>query len=350
MLARFVLGRLAGLVPVLFVLSVVTFTVMHLIPGDPIEIMFGGQVDAATIDATRARLGLNQPLLAQYIVWVQHLAEGNLGRSFQSRQPVGQIIRQRLPVTLELTGLAVLLVVCITLPLGVLTAVHRDTWVDGVASTVALLGVTTPAFFLGILLIQLFSLQLHWLPPLGFVPLREDPLGNLRVMLMPTVTVAAGLAAVMFRMVRGSLLHVLTQPYVVVARAKGLRERRVIYHHALRNALIPSRDRSSGLQIGALFGGTVLTETVFRAARGRPALGGQHLRPRVHDRAGDRAAVCARPRGHELRRGRPVRRARSADQLWLTGWPDRPPRGRRCSSGASPPRRAGSSASRFSRC
>jgi peptide/nickel transport system permease protein len=268
MLARFVLGRLAGLVPVLFVLSVVTFTVMHLIPGDPIEIMFGGQVDAATIDATRARLGLNQPLLAQYMVWVQHLAEGNLGRSFQSRQPVGQIIRQRLPVTLELTGLAVLLVVCITLPLGVLTAVHRDTWVDGVASTVALLGITTPAFFLGILLIQLFSLQLHWLPPLGFVPLREDPLGNLRVMLMPTVTVAAGLAAVMFRMVRGSLLHVLTQPYVVVARAKGLRERRVIYHHALRNALIPVVT-ILGLQIGALFGGTVLTETVF----GLPGVG-----------------------------------------------------------------------------
>ena len=265
---RFVLGRLASLLPVLVVLSAVTFGLMRLIPGDPVEIMFGGVADAAAVAATRARLGLDKPLPLQYVLWVSRLGHGDLGRSIRTNQPVAEVIAQRLPVTFELAALAIVLIVVLGLPLGVAAAVYRDSGVDVAASSLSLLGATIPSFFLGILLIELLAIQLHWLPPLGYVPFLRDPLQSVRLMIMPAITLAVGLAAVTARMVRGSLLEVLAQNFVVVARSKGLRESRVIRHHALRNALIPVTT-VLGLQLGALLGNTVLTETVF----GLPGVG-----------------------------------------------------------------------------
>ena len=265
---RFVLGRLASLLPVLVVLSAVTFGLMRLIPGDPVEIMFGGEADAAAVAATRARLGLDKPLPLQYVLWVSRLGHGDLGRSIRTNQPVAEVIAQRLPVTFELAALAIVLILVLGLPLGVAAAVYRDSGVDMAASSLSLLGATIPSFFLGILLIELLAIQLHWLPPLGYVPFLRDPLQSVRLMIMPAITLAVGLAAVTARMVRGSLLEVLAQNFVVVARSKGLRESRVIRHHALRNALIPVTT-VLGLQLGALLGNTVLTETVF----GLPGVG-----------------------------------------------------------------------------
>ena len=265
---RFVLGRLASLLPVLIVLSAVTFGLMRLIPGDPVEIMFGGEADAAAVAATRARLGLDNPLPLQYVLWVSRLGHGDLGRSIRTNQPVAEVIAQRLPVTFELAALAIVLILVLGLPLGVAAAVYRDSGVDVAASSLSLLGATIPSFFLGILLIELLAIQLHWLPPLGYVPFLRDPLQSVRLMIMPAITLAVGLAAVTARMVRVSLLEVLAQNFVVVARSKGLRESRVIRHHALRNALIPVTT-VLGLQIGALLGNTVLTETVF----GLPGVG-----------------------------------------------------------------------------
>ena len=265
---RFVLGRLASLLPVLVVLSAVTFGLMRLIPGDPVEIMFGGEADAAAVAATRARLGLDKPLPFQYVLWVSRLGHGDLGRSIRTNQPVAEVIAQRLPVTFELAALAIVLILVLGLPLGVAAAVYRDSGVDVAASSLSLLGATIPSFFLGILLIELLAIQLHWLPPLGYVPFLRDPLQSVRLMIMPAITLAVGLAAVTARMVRVSLLEVLAQNFVVVARSKGLRESRVIRHHALRNALIPVTT-VLGLQLGALLGNTVLTETVF----GLPGVG-----------------------------------------------------------------------------
>ncbi|HYM68658.1 MAG TPA: ABC transporter permease [bacterium] len=267
-MTRFVLGRLVSLLPVLLVLSAVTFAIMRMIPGDPVEIMFGGEGDPAVVAAARVRLGLDRPLALQYLFWLARLGQGDLGRSIRTNQLVTQVIAERLPVTCELAALSVALVVVIALPLGIVAAIRRDSPVDVAASSLSLIGVTIPSFFLGILLIQVFALRLHWLPPLGYVPFLRAPLENLRLMILPAVTLAAGLAAVISRMVRGGLLEVLTQNYIVVARSKGLRESRVIRHHALRNALIPIAT-VLGLQIGALLGNTVLTETVF----GLPGVG-----------------------------------------------------------------------------
>ena len=204
---RFVLGRLASLLPVLVVLSAVTFGLMRLIPGDPVEIMFGGEADAAAVAATRARLGLDQPLPFQYVLWVSRLGHGDLGRSIRTNQPVAEVIAQRLPVTFELAALAIVLIVVLGLPLGVAAAVYRDSGVDVAASSLSLLGATIPSFFLGILLIELLAIQLHWLPPLGYVPFLRDPLQSVRLMIMPAITLAVGLAAVTARMVRVSLLE-----------------------------------------------------------------------------------------------------------------------------------------------
>ena len=265
---KYTITRLLALVPVLLILSVVVFGIMRLIPGDPVQIMYGGEADAAAVAATRSRLGLDRPLPAQYGFWLVRILQGDLGRSLRAQQPVSQALAQRLPVTLELTVLALVLAVLIALPLGVVAALRRNTVWDVAASTVALVGLTVPNFFLGILLIQVFSLKLHWLPSLGYVALPDSPVQNLRYMIMPAMALALGLAAVVMRITRSSLLEVLTQEYILVARSKGLRERSLVYHHALRNALIPVVTLL-GLQMGALLGGAVLTETVF----GLPGIG-----------------------------------------------------------------------------
>ena len=267
-MAQYLVNRVWGILPVLLVLSIVTFGVMRLIPGDPVEIMWGGEVSREAVQAARTRLGLDKPLALQYLWWLSRVARGDLGFSLRTHQPVTEAIVQRLPVTVELTVAAMALVLVVGIPLGVLVSVRNRTAVDTTTSVLSLLGLSIPSFFLGIVLIDLLALRLHWLPSLGYVSVTERVIDNVRHMILPAIALATGLAAVILRMVRGSMLEVLSQEFILVARSKGLRERHIIFKHALRNALLPVVTLA-GLQMGTLLGGTVLVETVF----GLPGVG-----------------------------------------------------------------------------
>lgn len=267
-MAQYLVNRIWGILPVLLVLSIVTFGVMRLIPGDPVEIMWGGEVSREAVQAARARLGLDRPLALQYLWWLARVARGDLGFSLRTHQPVTEAIAQRLPVTVELTLIAMALVLVVGIPLGVLVSVRSRTAIDATTSVLSLLGLSIPSFFLGIVLIDLLALRLQWLPSLGYVSPTERAIDNVRHMILPAVALATGLAAVILRMVRGSMLEVLSQEFILVARSKGLRERQIVFKHALRNALLPVVTLA-GLQMGTLLGGTVLVETVF----GLPGVG-----------------------------------------------------------------------------
>jgi peptide/nickel transport system permease protein len=258
----YVLRRLVTMVPVLLVVSVVVFSLIHLTPGDPVSIMLREEADPATAAALRAALGLDRPLPVQYVVWLGRAARGELGRSIRTNQPVSEAILQRLPVTLSLAGAATMLALVIALPAGILSAVRRNSAADVAGTLVALTGVSLPNFWLAILLIFLFSVTLGWLPPLGWVSPARDFWGSLRSLVLPAVTLGAAVAAVVMRMTRSSLLEVLQLDYVRTARAKGLGEAPVLLRHALRNALVPVVT-VVGLQAGALLGGAIITETIF---------------------------------------------------------------------------------------
>ncbi|HLE43242.1 MAG TPA: nickel ABC transporter permease [Methylomirabilota bacterium] len=258
----YLLRRLATMVPVLLVVSVVVFSLIHLTPGDPVAIMLREESDPATAAALRAALGLDRPLPVQYLTWLGRAARGELGRSIRTNQPVTQAILERLPVTLTLAAAATLLALAVALPAGIVSAVRRNSLADVAGTVAALSGVSLPNFWLAILLIFVFSVTLGWLPPLGWVSPVRDPWGGLRSLVLPAVTLGTAMAAVVMRMTRSSLLEVLQLEFVRTARAKGLREGRVVLRHALRNALIPVVT-VVGLQAGALLGGAIITESVF---------------------------------------------------------------------------------------
>ncbi len=258
----YLLRRLATMVPVLLVVSVVVFSLIHLTPGDPVAIMLREESDPATAAALRTALGLDRPLPVQYLTWLGRAARGELGRSIRTNQPVTQAILERLPVTLTLAAAATLLALAVALPAGIVSAVRRNSLADVAGTVAALSGVSLPNFWLAILLIFVFSVTLGWLPPLGWVSPVRDPWGGLRSLVLPAVTLGTAMAAVVMRMTRSSLLEVLQLEFVRTARAKGLREGRVVLRHALRNALIPVVT-VVGLQAGALLGGAIITESVF---------------------------------------------------------------------------------------
>ena len=230
------------------------FLLIHLVPGDPVEAMLGENAQVADREALRQALGLDRPLGEQYLDYLQRLARLDLGLSFQERRPVAAILGERLPATLELTLAALALALTLALPLGVLAARHRGSPLDTGAMGLSLVGVSIPNFWLGPLLILVFSLWLGWTPVSG----REGPAS----LILPALTLGTGMAAILARMVRGSILEVLGEDYVRTARAKGLSERRVLWGHALRNAWLPILTLI-GLQLGGLLGGAVITETVF---------------------------------------------------------------------------------------
>ncbi len=250
------------MLPVLVLLSVGTFLLLRLAPGDPVRLMLGEDADAATVERIRSDLGLDRPLPVQYVIWVSRIVQGDLGRSIRTHQPVGEAILERVPVTLELAVLALALSLLIGVPAGVISATRPSSLADRAVSLVAVGGIAIPTFFLGLLLILLFSLRLGWLPTSGYVPLARDPVQNLRLMILPSIALGTALAAVVARQTRSSLLEVLGREYVVTARGKGLAEPLVVRRHALRNALIPVIT-VVGLQIGALLGGAVVTEVIF---------------------------------------------------------------------------------------
>jgi peptide/nickel transport system permease protein len=230
------------------------FLLIHLIPGDPVEAMLGETARAADREAMRSALGLDAPLWQQYLDYLGGLLRLDLGDSLREQRPVASILAERLPPTLVLTSAALLLAVVIAVPLGVLAARHQRGRLDGLAMGFSLLGMAVPNFWLGPLLILVFSLWLGWTPISGM----QGPLS----LILPAITLGTGLAAVLARMVRASLLEVMGEDYVRTARAKGLAEADVLRHHALRNAWLPVLTLL-GLQLGALLGGAVITETIF---------------------------------------------------------------------------------------
>ena len=250
------------MVPVLVLVSVVIFMIIHLTPGDPVLVMLGEEASPEARDRLREELGLNAPLPVQYVLWAGRMVRGDLGHSIRTHQPVSEAVLQRLPVTIELSLAAMLVSLSIALPAGIISALRRNTAADIGSSILALLGVSVPNFFLAILLIWTFALNLRWLPPIGFVPLIQDVGTNLRGLIMPAVTLGTALAAVTTRQMRGSLLEVLGNDYIRTAWAKGLREGLVIQRHALKNALIPVIT-VVGLQMGNLLGSAIITETIF---------------------------------------------------------------------------------------
>ena len=254
--------RLIAIAALLFFVSIVVFLLVHALPGDPALLFLGEEVDKDTLAKFRAKLGFDRPLAVQYVEWFSKALRGDLGRSLRTNQPVTQAIVERLPVTLELMVAALLVSLAISIPMGILSAVKRNSGIDLGGTLAALVGFSMPGFWLGLILIYVFALVLRWLPPSGFVSVTAGLPENLKSLVLPAVTLGAALAAVVTRQLRSGMLEVLRQDYVRTAQAKGLAQRAVIGKHALKNALI-SVVTVIGLQIGALLGNTIITETLF---------------------------------------------------------------------------------------
>jgi peptide/nickel transport system permease protein len=263
-MATYIVQRMVQMVPVMVLATIISFSIIFLLPGDPALLILGDQLasDRAIYEAKRAELGLDRPLPIQYLDWLGKTVRGDLGTSTRDRQPVTQGLRERLPVTLQLAGMSLLLAIVIAIPAGIVSALRPNSRWDIASSLVAFGGIAIPNFWFGILLIYLFAVYLRWLPPSGYVPFSEDPVQNLTRMLMPALTLGLGLSAVLMRQTRSSLLEVLHQDYMTTARAKGLGQRVVVLRHALKNGLIPVVT-VLGLQLGLVFGGSVITESIF---------------------------------------------------------------------------------------
>jgi len=259
---EFLLKRLATIVPTLVFVSMLIFGLQQLLPGDPAKVLAGEEQDPSVIAHLRAKLHLDQPLPLRYAYWVGGVLQGDLGDSVRTQQPVLQLVLEKLPVTLELALLAFAIALAIGIPAGVVSAVGRGTAWDLLANGFALWGLSTPNFWLGILMIMLFSVTLGWLPASGYVSPFEDLRGNLAAMIMPAFVLGNAIAAVLMRHTRSAMLQVLSADYVRTARAKGLDERVVVLKHALRNALVPIITLGA-LELGTLLSGAVLTEQVF---------------------------------------------------------------------------------------
>ena len=269
-MGRYLLARVALLVPVLIGVSIVTFSLIRLVPGDPVTVVLGpdARVTPEQVAAIRTAFGLDEPAPVQYVRWLGHVVSGDLGTSFRTGRSLTQELALRLPVTIELTVLAVVLGLMPALLVGMLAALRRNSRADYLATLSTLIGLSLPNFLLATLLVLLFSLWLRWLPPIGYVELRTDPLGNLRTMLLPALSLGLPFAGIMMRITRSSILEVLGQDHVRVARAKGLPATGVVGRHVLPNAAIPIIT-VAGIQIARLLGGAVIVETIF----GLPGIG-----------------------------------------------------------------------------
>ena len=246
----------------LFLITVIVFAGVRMIPGDPARVMAGTEADAAGLEEIRQKYGLRDPVPVQYLKWAGRALRGDLGESIRTKEPVLRLIRQKLPITLQLALYSLVIALLIAVPAGVLAAVRRNTVWDYLASGVSLCGVSIPNFWLGIMLILFLSVRLQWLPASGFVSPFEDLRGNTQRLLMPAFVLGAALAAVLMRQTRNSMIEVLSADYIRTAYAKGLRTGLVVFRHAIRNGLIPVIT-IFGLQLGALIGGAVVTEQIF---------------------------------------------------------------------------------------
>lgn len=258
----FLVRRVLIAIPTIILISIFVFSLQHLLPGDPILVMAGEERDPDVIAALREKYRFNDPIPMQYLAWAGNALQGDLGISLRTQQPVLELIGEKLPVTIQLAVMALIIAIAIGIPAGVLSAYKKDTWIDWVANIIALSGLSVPNFWLGIMLILLVSVQLGWLPASGYMPLSEDPLQSIRTMIMPAFVLGTAIAATLMRHTRSAMLSVLKSDYVRTARAKGLKERVVLVKHALRNALVPVVTVVT-LLFGELLAGAVLTEQIF---------------------------------------------------------------------------------------
>jgi peptide/nickel transport system permease protein len=261
-LVKLVLARLLALAPMLLALSVASFALVHVIPGDPALVMMGGEGTTQAVEELRHQLGLDRPLHVRYLEWLGQIARGDLGQSLYNRTRVSEELLWRMPTTLALVTLALLLSIGIGVPAGLLSAAFRNSWIDHAARLLTLVSLSLPSFWLGLMLIILFSLWLDLLPIVGYEPITRGFWKAIPYLVLPSLSLGAYLAALLTRLTRSSMLEVLSQDYVRTARAKGLRDRAVLMRHALRNALIPIVT-VVGINVGILLGGSAVIETVF---------------------------------------------------------------------------------------
>ncbi|HEV8355105.1 MAG TPA: ABC transporter permease [bacterium] len=261
-MSLFLLRRALLTLPVLFFVSVIVFALINLIPGDPARIMMGEEASPEALAVLREQMGLNRPVYVRYVIWLGRVVRGDLGKSVRDGRSVLETLLLKLPVTVELSLVALLVAWAIAIPAGVLAAWRRRTLWDYTATTVALAGVSIPNFWLGIMLIYLFAVNLRLLPPSGYVEPWIDLARNLKLMVMPAVVLGTALAALVMRLLRSSMIEVLGTDYVRTAQAKGVPDRGVLFRHAMKNAMIPVVT-IMGLQLGGLLGGAVITETIF---------------------------------------------------------------------------------------
>lgn len=259
---RYILKRVLSVIPVLLVVAVVVFALIHLTAGDPAGIMLGDNATPEDIARLRTELGLDRPLIAQFWIWFRNLLRGDLGDSIFLHRPVLQAIIERAEPTLMLTAMSLLVAVIIGVPTGVISAVKRNTWIDRLFLTTGLLGASIPSFWLGLGLIYVFAVSLAKLPSAGYQPIADGLWGCIRYLILPSLALGFPNSALITRITRSSMLDVLDQDYVRVARAKGLSVNKVVLRHALRNALVPILT-VVGLTFATLMGGAVVTETVF---------------------------------------------------------------------------------------
>ncbi|MBM7322228.1 ABC transporter permease [Agrobacterium pusense] len=254
--------RLLVAIPTLLIISIFVFSLQKLLPGDPILAMAGEERDPATIEFLREKYRLNDPVPLQYVNWLGGVVTGDFGISLRTNQPVLELIGQKLPVTIQLAVMAMFFAMIIGIPIGILAAVKKNTWIDYTANIVALSGLSIPNFWLGIMLILLVSVKLGWLPASGYESIFVDPVRSIETMLMPAFVLGNALAATLMRHTRSAMVAVLSSDYIRTARAKGLSPREIILSHSFRNALLPVITLLA-LLFGELLAGAVLTEQIF---------------------------------------------------------------------------------------
>ncbi len=261
-MGRFIIKRLLQMIPALLLISFAVFMIINLIPGNPAEVLAGANASETQLQALTVKFGLDKPLLTRYFIWLGNLVKGDLGNALVSDQPIVEMLSSRLGATIELTLVATLLSIVISLPLGIISALRPNGIVDRVSTVFSAIFFAIPGFWLGIMLILLFSLVVPILPASGRPLFMDNPIGHIRSIILPALTISLGMAARNIRFLRSSLLDVLNQDYIVTARARGVKNRCITYRHALRNALIPVIT-IVGLQMGDLFGGALIIEQIF---------------------------------------------------------------------------------------
>ncbi len=259
---QYILQRFFQMIPVLLIFSAVVFTVLRLVPGDPVTAQLGLEASEEAYTQLRSELGLDQPIYVQYGRWLQEVVRGNFGESWRSHQSANSLILRRFPATLWLTGMSILIGLLISVPLGIYSGVRPSSWISHLASLFALMGIALPSFWLGLMILLLFGVTLRWLPPAGYTSPLEDPMMGLKQLLMPSFTLGVGLAAPLTRFIRSGMLDVMRADFVRTARAKGLPMHTVVLRHAVKNALL-AVVTVFGVLVGSLLGGSIITESVF---------------------------------------------------------------------------------------